>query len=190
VDITDALTIKKNCTEGQSILKMAMDLKLVNSNSSFSYQAMKEIDKVNFTSIATGFKLDDQINLSDSPTSKLGALTSLDLSTLNTTQLANLRDVTLPQLSNELRTISNVLVLLNSTVTTSGLISIPGLQSGATMNAALVDFRSRITVVNNNINSMVLAGTGTIPLLIVRVNTMANTIDTVKSQATTLIVSF
>lgn len=187
-DITDALTIKKNCTEGQSILQIANNLNLLDSNSSFRYQANKEIDKVNFSSIATGFNLDDQINLSDSPTSKLTVLTSLDLSTLNTTQLVTLRDVTLPQLSTELTTIKTLLVTLGSTVTTSGLISLPGSQSVDTMNAALVDLKARITVTTNKIDLLVKSGNGTIPLLIVQVNNMATNIDTVKTQAVTLIV--
>jgi hypothetical protein len=186
-DITDALTIKKNCTEGQSILQIANNLNLLDSNSSFRYQANKEIDKVNFSSIATGFNLDDQINLSDSPTSKLTVLTSLDLSTLNTTQLVTLRDVTLPQLSTELTTIKTLLVTLGSTVTTSGLISLPGSQSVDTMNAALVDLKARITVTTNKIDLLVKSGNGTIPLLIVQVNNMATNIDTVKTQAVTLI---
>lgn len=187
--INDIFIIRKNCSDGVSILQSVLDRGILGQNASLSYQANQQINSVNFSNIATGFSIDDQINLSAQPANQLKVLTSLDLSNFNTTQLDILKNTTLPTLHTQLVLIKSSLIFLNSTITSESLtykFLLPQ-NTSPQLNASVSDMQSRITSVCSIITQMTQNDTGTIPNLILQVGYMISNITFIKSEAVNLI---
>lgn len=185
--ISQALSVKNSCTNGESILQAAIRLNLVSGDgSNLTKLAQGQIEGIDFSSVATGFDLSSQINLSGSPTSKLSVLTSIDLSSLNVTALGTLQNTTLVSLKTQLSTLATDLATLRSALV-SGQLTFSAAQNGADENNAVTNLQSRILTTITNINGLTVSGTGTIDILGSAVFSLANNILSVKEATTTLI---
>jgi hypothetical protein len=183
--VTQAFTARDKCVANISIINIAGDLGLVNSNQvNVSRLASEQIDAVDFSGVANNFNLGNSLSLSNSPTSQLSNLINLDTSQLTVTNFN-----TLETSLGSLRTaITNLRTANTNARTNSRVYTFGG--SGVGQTEADADFNARSTAVDTSLGNIITTINTLINTNIAGLKTsitdMRTTSDALKGNAATI----
>jgi hypothetical protein len=188
--IIKGLAVKDSCVANKSLINIAVDMGLMNSSMvNISGIAGQQMDALDFSSLSSGINLDNSIDLSNSPTSQLSALTNLDLTALQTTALVQMRTTTLINLKSQLDNLKLSLAALrgqSQAVIEAQLSYTPNNNpANAVKTAAVADLRTRILSVEGLIDSLTVAN-GVIDNIATSSIALEGDITTLRGTATTL----
>ncbi|KAJ3258984.1 hypothetical protein HK103_003125 [Boothiomyces macroporosus] len=183
--INEFSTARTQCAQNASLITIAVNLGLINSSQvNITSQASTQINSLNFSSLSNGWNLNSVLTLSNSPTSQLSNLTSLDLSGLNLTALNTLANTTLPNLKTNLISLNNSLPApsqVNQTLFTYQ----PGSPNSSDITNSINQFNSQVANAQTLIGQLANSG-GIIDQLISSTNTMGDQVTTLKTSVNTL----
>jgi hypothetical protein len=154
---------RDNCLNNKSVFITAFDLKLVDADTAnLTKIATEKLDAIDFSGLSDQFNLSSTINLSESPSSKMDTLNTLDLSSLDVTTLNTIHDTTLPSLLSQLNSLKATLQALSSALNAGALTFDPNPQDPLIQQNAVDDLKARIANVMTKIDTLTGSNTGTI----------------------------
>ncbi|KAJ3269103.1 hypothetical protein HDV01_001876 [Terramyces sp. JEL0728] len=178
-------TARTQCAQNESLITIAIEIGVLNASQvNITSQASTQINALNFSSLSDGWNLNSVLSLSNSPTSQLSTLTSLDLSSLNLTALNTLANTTLPNMKTNLINLNNSFPTGSSV--NQGLFDYQsGSPSVSDVSKSITQFNSQVANAQTLIGQLANSG-GLIDILISSTNTMGSQITTLKTNVNTL----
>ncbi|KAJ3319622.1 hypothetical protein HDV06_006184 [Boothiomyces sp. JEL0866] len=184
--VNEFSTARTQCAQNASLITIAVNMGLINSSQvNITSQASTQINALNFTSLSSGWNLNNVLSLSNSPTSQLSTLTNLDLSSLNLTALNTLANTTLPNMKSNLITLNNSFPTGSNVNQSIFTYHSGGSPAASDVTLSISQFNSQVTNAQTLIGQLANAG-GIIDQLIASTNTMGSQITTLKNNVDTL----